>query len=305
MNHELFPEDEEEEKEEEKKEEKNVIVSYHCNICETNFSAPKGVLNVSCVFCGSKNATAIETIDYSEYKTLPFVFTLNDAKKEYQNKIRMNPLLPKIFRSKKTILSIKKTYLPCLLYSANTSGNITFLGADKIKNIQNIPKQTFETKFDVSIDYDNILICAFSKITDEMIGSINKFNYSVLEDYKESNIKDTYLIPFDEDDKAIAKELEDKIMKCSLGIVRSNVDHQLKKLQENKMKIGKKNIQKVLVPVYFTKIRYKDADYMFLMNAHDGEATMDLVSSRKSLIIFSIGLFLILLILLIGIAFVL
>ena len=302
MNHDLFPEEIEEE---EKKEEEYTIKSYHCNMCETNFSVPKGILNVSCVYCGSKNATVIDPIDFSDYKTLPFVFTNGDAKKEYQKKIRFNPLLPKIFRAKKTVVSIKKAYIPCVLYSSNTAGDITFLGADKIKNIQNIPKQTFEIKYNVNIDYDNILICGYSKIADEILGCVNKFNYSVLEKYKESNIKDAYIVPFDEDDKEITKDLEDKVMKCSLGIVRSNVEHQLKKLKDNKIKISKKTVQKVLVPVYFLRINYKNADYLFLMNAHSGESTIDLVSSKVSLAVFSIGLFLVLMIVLIGIAFVL
>ena len=300
MNHDLFPEDEEEVKDEKEK-----VITYHCNMCDTTFSAPKSLMNVSCVYCGSKNASTIESYNYSDYKILPFVFTMNDAKKAYQSKIRFNPLLPKIFHSKKSVISIKKVYLPCLLYNANTSGKATFLGADKIKNIQNIPKQTFEAQYDVKVDYDNILVCGYSKIADEMLNSVNKFNYSVLEDYKEDSLRDTYLIPFDEDEKTITDELEEKIVKCSLSIVRSNVEHQLKKLKENKIKISKNTKQKVLVPIYFTKISYKDVDYLFIMNAHSGDVAFDLVSSKVSLAIFSISFFLILMILLIGIALVL
>ena len=298
MNHDLFPE--EEEKEVNKEEEK--IITYHCNMCDTTFSAPKGILNISCAYCGSKNASQVDAFDYSGYQTLPFVYTMNDAKSEYQKKVRLNPLLPKVFRSKKTTISIKKLYLPCLLYNANTAGKVSFLGADKIKNIQNIPKQTFETQFDINIDYNNILVCGFSKIPDDLLGSVSGFNYSVLENYNENSIKDVYLVPFDEDEKAITTDLDDKIMKCSLGIARTNVEHQLKKLKDNKIKIGNNTLQKVLVPVYFLKIPYQNKDYLFLMNAHSGEISMDTVSSKKSLIIFTIGFFIILMILLIGIA---
>lgn len=275
--------------------EEEVLTHYHCNICNTEFSVPSSMNSASCVFCQSKNVQKLDTIDYSDYLSLPYVDTLNDAKKDYRSKIRFNPFLPLVFRKKKTLSGIKKLYLPCMLYNVDVNGKVSFFGLDEVQNVKMIPKQTFESEFQINIPYDNVLVCGFKDVSDAMLSTVNDFNYSVLEEFNSKNNKDIYLIPMNEDVEKEKEEVMNQIMKHSLSIVRDTVPHQKKKLKENQLKLDIKNSQKIMVPVYFLRVEYKGKDYFYLMNGHTGESTIDYASSTISMIVFSILVFLIIL----------
>ncbi|MBQ3307180.1 MAG: hypothetical protein IJG68_03185 [Bacilli bacterium] len=272
-----------------------VLYHYHCNICNTEFSVPSNMNFVSCVFCQSKNVQKLDHIDYDDYYCLPYIDTLNDAKKDYRSKIRFNPFLPLIFRKKKTINGIKKLYLPCMLYSVEVNGTVSFFGLDEIRNVKMIPKQTFESEFSVNILYDNVLVCGFKEVNEAMLSTVNKFNYSVLEHFDSKKNKDIYLIPMNEDAEKEKEELLEQIMKNTISIVRENVPHQKKKIKDNQLKIEIKEQKKVMVPVYFLRIKYREKDYYYLMNGHTGNSIIDLVSSKISTIVFSAIVFFIIL----------
>ena len=115
------------------------LVSYHCNLCNTDFSVAKTMSVFSCPYCQSKNVGKIEDVDFSDFYSLPFVDTLNDAKRKYRSMVRFNPLLPSVFRNKKTIRSIKKVYLPCMLDDIKADGKISFFCTDPNRNIKAVP----------------------------------------------------------------------------------------------------------------------------------------------------------------------
>ncbi len=274
------------------------FISYHCNLCNTDFLASDKMSSVSCAYCGGKNVVKNDSMmNYKDYFFLPFVYTLNDAKKDYKSKILFNPLVPIAFRKKKVLRSIKKVYLPCILYEAKTTGNISFLGTDKIKNVHTLPKQTFEVGFSTSIEFNNILICSFSKLKDDMLCSISPFNYSVQNSWDQTSLKDVYLLYDDEDFDSITSKVFEDVSNHSVNIVRTNVNHELKKVHKNDLKVELSTAKKVFVPIYLLNVKYKNQFYTYVMNGHLGTSTIDLTSSKLNIFIFGLLLFIILFIL--------
>ena len=278
---------------EEEAQEDDGFETYICQTCGTVFTIPVSVKNSSCVFCGSKKANLTNDIDYSDYYVLPFVETLNDAIKTYKSKVRYNFLLPRIFRSKKTISAIKRVYLPCMLYSTEVSGKIRFLGADKVRGIKGLPTQTFEISYDTNIKYDNALVCGFDKIHEDMLCAINDFMFSPLQEFSPKGLKNIYIIPMNEYQDDNTSDFGEKVSKNTIALLRENIKHELKKVDSNDLKVNFTSIKKTFMPVYFVNVIYNKKNYIFLMNGHTGTYTIDLVASKLSILLFSLLVFVI------------
>ena len=277
--------------------------TYICDECKCIFRV-KDITGDKCINCGG-SITETDNYDYKDYSILPFNYSLEDAKKIYRKKIRFNFLLPIIYRKKSTISNIKKIYVPCYLYDVNVNGKISFYGVDRIKNINNVPDQKFEVLHDVDVNYNNLLVSGVDIITDEIISSINDYKFDEIKDYNEEDINNTYLLTMNKNEKDIKEFIKTKANNNVLNIVKSNVEHELKKLNTNESKVKISNSRKVLVPIYSLNIKYKDNDYIFYMNGNTGKETIDYVSSRLSMIIFFIIVFIIVFILSIIISFLL
>ena len=260
------------------------VNSFYCQTCGSYY-ASLGV--VGCVFCGSKQVTRIDNVNMSDYYVLPFVDTLNDAIEDYKKKVKFNPLVPSIFRKKKTISRIQKVYIPCVLYQAEVGGKISFLGAEKVKGVKAIPTQTFETGYTANFSFPQLLLCGYSKIKDEMFSTISDYNFSVMKPFQTSLLQDTNVFYSDEDIDGNRLRVQEKIMKYAIHAVRADVPHTLKKLKDNQMKVEIQKETKVFVPAYLLDVRYHGENYIYIKNAHTGKSTIDLVSSVKNIILFS------------------
>ena len=157
-----------------------VLHSYYCPNCGSYY-ASKGPSQ--CVFCGEMQVTSIPNVDLNDYYVLPFVETLNDAIDDYKKKVQYNLFIPSVFRKKKTIKRIQKVYIPCIWYQAEVGGKISFLGTEKVKGVKAIPNQTFETGYTASFSFPKLLLCGYSKISDEIFSSICDYNLSVLKPF--------------------------------------------------------------------------------------------------------------------------
>ena len=266
--------------------------TYICNDCKCTFSV-KGMETNTCINCNSINIVESDKADYKGYSVLPFNYSMDDAKKKYKSKIRFNFLLPLTYRKRNTISNIKKIYVPCFLYDVNVSGNISFYGVDRIKNIKSLPDQKFEILHSVDVNYDNLLVSGVECFTDELISSINGFKFDEIKDLNEEDIDNTYFFVMDKEEKDIKEAINKRVNNNVLNIVKNNIEHDLKKLNTNDSKIKIANRRFLLVPIYYLNIKYKDNNYLYCMNGNTGNDTIDFVSSRLSMIIFYIVVFLI------------
>ena len=269
--------------------ENNTLESYICNSCNTVFSNTSS--NGVCINCGSNNLESTDTVDYSSYEIIPFDKTIEDAKNNYKSLIRFNLLLPFVFRKKKNLSRFKKIYVPCYIYDASIKGKISFIGADKI-----MKNQKYEILHDINIDYKNILVSAFDKINDDLLSSINDYNFELIKSFDDNYILNSNIISSNKEELDVREIVSNKINNMALNAVKNNVKHDLKKLDYDDTSIDFSSIKKVLVPIYTLIISYKDGSYLFLMNGSTGKSNLDTTKSYLSMFILFILLFILFLI---------
>ena len=266
------------------------FLSYRCSMCDSRFTTSSNI--TICPVCGHDCLEQVESMDVSDYSIVTSHYTLDDAIKDYKSKIKFRLFLPFLFRRKSTIHRIQKVFLPCVFYRAEVSGEIVFLCAEKIKGISAIPSQKYECGYKVNISFPNLLLCSFSKISDEMFSVIHDSKSMDLQFSDFSKYQNELFLYEDEDLDFNREKIKDKMMKYSMKIVRGDVPHSLKKLKENKLNSKIIQEEKVFIPVFMVDVFYRHKNYIYMMNANTGKSIVSISNSFIMIFLFSICVFL-------------
>ena len=265
------------------------VTIYTCSDCHTSFCIASPVS--FCIYCSGRNLSSESMNNFGSYQVIPFTIDLKQACSFYKNKVRFNPLIPLKLRSRSFYSKIRKMYVPCLLSDFQVDGNIIFLGADKIEKIKGMPMQKFECCYSTQFQYHNILSCTYSKIGNELLNAIQDYDFSSLSSVDSSMLKDCFFIKGDLDQNNIVNQIEEKIVKNSVGIVRGNITHGLKKLNSNQAKVSISSSSCVFVPVYYLNIIHKGKNKYYMMNGQTGKTISDFPISISCFILFSFIVF--------------
>ena len=257
---------------------------YICSNCKCTFGSNLAINK--CIMCGSTNLSGGE-INLSSAKFIPFYKNISNAIADYKQKTK-SLFLPKVFRRKTVINNIKKVYLPAYLVDVNVSGQVQFLGADKINKNET---KKYELIYDTNFDFNNILVCGYSKIKDNIFNSICTYQYDSLSSFNDDLLNDTYSISYDLVPLEVSNKINNRVMRHCLGEVRENIPHALKKNQKNDMDVQIKRNNKVYVPIYIMNINYNGRDYMYIMNGQSGDSYIELEYSKVAIIVYSLIIF--------------
>lgn len=264
---------------------------FKCRDCSATFGK-YGMEEVNyCVCCGCSNLDSISSTDESFSYVIPFVYSMDDAVNNYKEYIKFNPLIPKVFKSKKTLSSISKVYVSSELFNINLSGDVTFFAGDKkiVDNKEELKK--FDVKNTVNFDFKDVLMCGNSKISIPIFLGVSNYDFQQIKSYDSNLVQGSNILLSDLSPMDISNYASNMVMDYSLGVIRKNVNHQLKKVNKNNIAVKISDNKSVLVPLYLLNVSYNGKTYTYIMNGSTGKATMKITYGKKEIIILSIILF--------------
>lgn len=264
------------------------VYKYTCPNCGSSFY--RFSTDDICLYCGEKCNTLNEKTDYNDIFCLPFDKSIEDAKSIYKKYIRFKLLIPIIFRKKGIVDNIKKVYVPILLRDCNVNGNIIFYAADNDKK-NTLSK--YEVCYKVNVDFDNVFLSLYSKLDNETISVMNNYNFDNLKEFASSDINDSSCIISDIDNDSSNEKLNLYLNKYVTGLVRDDINHNLKKVKDNTTKIEVKSEKKVLIPAYILNVN----DNICFINGQNGEIFINYTIRKKYVLIFSLVCFILIFIL--------
>ena len=259
-----------------------------CQNCNTSFYCFSN--DDICFYCGEKCDISNEYNNMENMFYLPFDKSIDDAKTIYKKYVRFKFLMPGIFRKKVTVDNLKKVYIPVLLRSCNVNGHIIFYAADNEKN-NSLTK--YEVSHTVNVDFDNVVLSLYSKIDNENISIMNDYNFDNLKEFTSNDVNDSFCIISDIDNDVSNEKINLYLNKYVIGLVRDDINHNLKKVKDNSTKIEVKSEQKVLIPAYILNIN----NSICFINAQNGEIFINYTIEKKSIFIFSLICFILIFIL--------
>lgn len=265
------------------------VKRYVCPKCGSSFYSNS--LD-DCVYCGEKCDVSDGKFDMINVFHMPFEKTIEDAVKEYKKYIRFKFFAPFSLRSKKLLNGMKKVYIPALIKNCNINGCILFYAADNNKSNSLVK---YEVGHKVNIDFDNLFLSLYSKVDQEMVPPMSDYDYNKLTLFSDINIGDAKCIVPDIDDSASDEKINGLLNKYVVGLVRDDINHNLKKVKENNTVVDVKSHQKVLLPAYIMNTNNKDG--ICFINGQTGKVFMNYDISVKNIVIFSIVCFVLIFIL--------
>ncbi len=268
---------------------------YTCNNCGAQIVADENTSATFCVYC--KNTAILKNKLVDEFNpdyVIPFKFTKEDAIEKFK-KIH-KPLMPKIFNNPKNIEETKGIYIPFWLYNIDTNGSIE---ADCKRIISWTRGNYHYTKTDVyiakrsgNINYTRVPVDGSKHFDDDVMNSIEPFNYNELKEFNHSYLSgflaEKYDVLSDEALEIAFKRAEASTINTLKNDIKGYTTVSIKNNSINKE--NQKN-EYALLPVWLLNVKYKNKLHTFAMNGQTGKLIGDIPVDPVKAIIWWIVIF--------------
>lgn len=270
---------------------------YSCPNCGAQIIADENTTATFCVYCRSTAILKNKLVgEFNPTMVIPFHKTKEDAIEAFKNIGKGRPFTPKTFSDMNNIEDMKGVYIPFWLYDFSVNGSIE-AKANRVKtwrsgDYQYTKTDTYIVNRDGSMSYYKIPVDGSTHFADDVMNSIEPFDYNDLVAFSHSYLSGFLAEKYDVDSNhAIAaaqeraKNSTTSTLKSSIGgytsvsVVKEN--HTLETLKE----------EYVLLPVWMLNIKYKDKIYTFAMNGQTGKMIGDIPIDKKKAALWWIGLF--------------
>jgi len=257
------------------------IDSYRCKSCAAEVLADENTTATFCVYCGN-TAILKEKITNSRVpsKIIPFKKVKEDAVTAFKNISKGKPLMPKLFNNQQNIEKISGVYIPFWTYDLQVKGNIEFNCID-IKswsdyNYQYTKKDIYLSKRSASMNFYSILVDASSRFDDNLMDSIEPFDYKELTDYNHAYLSGFLAEKYDVESNKALERANLRAMNTAIEVTENTVIHQTKTIANNNLEIKELETDYILLPVWMVNIKYKNKYYTFAMNGQTGKIIGDI-----------------------------
>ena len=259
-----------------KSEELGAMDMYHCNNCGAEIIADETTTSTFCVYCGS-TAILKNKIDSGRVPNyiIPFKNVKEDAVSAFKNLLRKKPLTPKCFKDEKNIKKITGVYIPFWAYDLTCDGEMHFDSTDVTSWSDSRYRYTKTSRYSVRksghFDFDKVLADASSRFPNDLMDSLEPFNYSDLIQYNHAYLSGFLAEKYDVDENAGLERARERTMTTCVNLIENSIGHQSNRLVHNGMSIEPKQCHYIMLPVWMVNIQYKDKNYTFAMNGQTGK----------------------------------
>lgn len=260
---------------------------YKCPSCTAELVYDETTAATSCPYCG--NPTIVPGQFSGMLKPdfiIPFKLEKSAAIQALKNHYGNKTLLPKAFKDQNHIEEIKGLYVPFWLYDGIASGDMTYEG----RKIKTEKKGEYEIKtidhYDVArkgdLKFEKIPADASSKMPDDLMDSIEPYDYSALTDFSKAYLAGYIADKYDvsaEDDAVRAVARAKASTRRALKADVTGFDEVEEKTGNVNVKQGK--ISYALFPVWLLNTKWNGENYMFAMNGQTGKLVGDLPEDKN------------------------
>lgn len=289
-----------------KKEEviKEELDAYHCKNCGAIIVADEYTTSTFCVYCGS---TAILKQRIQNNKVpdmiIPFKTTKEDAIAAFKKISKGRPLMPKFFNKQENIEKIRGIYIPFWLYDMNVEGSINLEGKDIERwssgNTNYVKTSIYDLLREGSMDFNGIPVDASTRFNDDIMNTIEPFDYKELTNYNHAYLSGFLAEKYDVEINDALKIASDRAIESTRDVVRNDSKkgkmrmYDSVTIKSDNLNSKITNSKYILLPVWMVNVNYKDKMYLFAMNGQTGEFVGNIPLDKKKAILYSIVIFVI------------
>lgn len=278
----------------------NDYISCKCESCGAEvLTDSEETAATFCVYCG--NTVIIKSKlsgSFSPDQIIPFQIPKDDAVEAFKNLSKGRPLMPRKFNNPSNIEKIRGVYIPFWLYDLEINGKIEI-------NAENVTRwsrgNTYYTKTDVyhlvrggNMMFLKIPVDGSSKFDNDIMNSIEPFNYKKLIPFNHKYLSGFYAERYDEEGNNLYSEVESRAVESAkTEFLKSVKGYHTTRIASSDLKGIEKAKKYALLPVWMVNVKYKDKTYIFAMNGETGKFIGNIPLSSGKTVLYAICIFVI------------
>ncbi len=270
--------------------------SYICNSCGGEILTDKTTAATHCPFCG--NPVVMKEHFKGDLKpdyVIPFKLDKEAAKEGLRKHLEGKKLLPKVFKDENHIEEIKGVYVPVWLFDANANADIRYRGT-KIRvwsdfNYNYTETSTYSIIRQGSLDFQNVPVDGSSKIDDNLMESIEPFNFEEAVDFQTAYLAGYLADKYDVTEEQSISRANERIKRSTEDAFAETIDGYNSLTPENSsVQLSRSSAKYALYPVWLLNTKWQDKTYTFAMNGQTGKFVGNLPVDSKAYYKYLFGL---------------
>lgn len=262
--------------------------AYNCPSCGAELICEATTAATSCPYCG--NNTIIPGQFGGTMRpdcVIPFKLDKKAAiaalKKHYHKKF----FLPRAFSNGTHLEEIKGIYVPFWLFDAGAEADCNFHATRSHTHREGDDRVTVTEHYDVrrcgTMEFERVPVDGSKKMPDDYMDSIEPFDYAGLKPFSTAYLPGYLADKYDVTAQESMERADRRCRSSAIDQMRRDVSgyETVSQVGEN-VRLRRGKVHYALMPVWILRTRWKDQDYIFMMNGQTGKMVGDLpVSNGK------------------------
>ena len=262
--------------------EADALHSYVCSSCGGEIVCEKTTAAASCPFCGNPVVMAerLSGMLKPDY-VIPFKLDKQAAKAGLARHLQGKRLLPKVFKDQNHIDEIKGVYVPFWLFDADAAADIRYK-ATRVRTWGDSNYIYTETSFysvlrGGSIGFDRVPVDGSSKMADDLMESIEPYNFADAVDFQTAYLSGYLADKYDVTAEQSVERANARVKKSTEQAFAATVQGYATVTPESSsVRLANGKAKYALYPVWLLNTTWEGQRYTFAMNGQTGKFVGDL-----------------------------
>jgi DNA-directed RNA polymerase subunit RPC12/RpoP len=262
---------------------------YICHSCGAEIVSDENTAATECIYCGnpvvlSGRLSGALKPDY----VIPFKLDKKAAKDTLKAYIAKKKFAPGTFKSENKLEEIKGMYVPFWLFDSDSEAAVSY-DATKVRSwTSGDYKYTETSHYDVfregTMSFENIPVDGSTKMADELMESIEPFNFSEAVDFQTAYLSGYFADKYDVSMEESIDRANERIRQSCIDTLRSTVSgYDGVTVKNSSVQQMNGRSKYALYPVWLLNTSYKGEKFVFAMNGQTGRLVGDLPVSKAKL----------------------
>ena len=257
--------------------------TYSCKSCGGEIVGDDTMAASACPFCGNPIVlTGQFAGDLRPDLIIPFKLDKKAAKAAYMRHIEGKRLLPKLFRDQNHIDEIKGIYVPFWLFDADADANVRYhaeIVHPSYEDSENryTPTSHYMVQRSGSIGFENVPVDGSEKMADDLMESIEPFDFSEAVDFQTAYLAGYLADKYDVDADHSIDRANERVKRSVEEAFASTVEgYTTKRTEASSIQLHNGKAKYALYPVWLLNTTWNGQRYTFAMNGQTGKMVGDL-----------------------------
>lgn len=267
-----------------------------CETCGGEVMTDANTSSTRCPYCNNPVLVKHRLVGgYKPSYIIPFSLEKEHAVENLSKFLKGKILLPSKFKTENKVEDISGLYVPYWIFDADVDGKATWR-ATKVRTWSSGDYNYRETRHykiirSGNIAFDNIPVDASSKMPDDLMESIEPFDFSGAKEFSTAYITGYCADKYDVSKEENFGRATQRIKEGTVDALRNTISgYSTVSFESSNINLYNSNADYAYYPVWTLNTKYKDKDFKFAMNGQTGRLVGNLPTSIPKLIMWFISM---------------